>query len=296
MIKQMKTNYYFSTVITVLAMFCFLTTKADVIDQKKTRTRLKVYYEKLSNNDRKILVILNQGTGKKISGVQNAEIILTTFDQDEEIALTSLFTDFNGEAVLVIEAGYILPVDTDGYSVINTRYSGNDSLKAAKKQIKFMDMNIAVSFDIVDSVKYLTVSTFEIDSIGKKKPIGGIGLNVGVERLYSTLYLQKIETNEDGTGSMAFPDDIPGDSIGTIYVIVKVDDHDDYGTITKSAKINWGTLVDYSYTLNGRSLFGDEAPLWMIISVFIILAGAWYHFILAIFKVIKINDLEQKSI
>jgi hypothetical protein len=255
---------------------------------------LKVYYEKLENNDKKISFILNQGSGKKIAGVQNAVIYLTTFDLENEIELTTVNTDSNGEAVLLMEAEYPLPEDEDGFSAIRATYLGNDSLKASKKLIKFLDLNIDISFDIVDSVKFLTVSSFEIDSVGKKKPIEGIELNIGVERLHSILYLEKIETDEEGIANMEFPDDIPGDSVGTINVIVRLDEHDDYGTIIKSEKTNWGTIVDYSNILNGRSLFGDEAPMWMILSVFIILSGAWYHFILAIFKVIKIRDVEQK--
>jgi hypothetical protein len=74
--------------------------------------------------------------------------------------------------------------------------------------------------------------------------------------------------------------------------VVFVEDHDDYGTITKSATINWGTLVDYSDHVIGRSLFGDEAPLWMIISVFIILTGAWLNFIRAIIRIVRIKKLE----
>jgi len=269
-------------------------TNGEAIAQKKSKTRLKVYYEKLPNSDKQISISLIQGSGKKMSGVQNSEVLLTTLDHNDKIKLATLRTDSKGEAVLIIEANYIFPKDDLGYWAIDASYNGNDSLKAAKKSIKFLDMQIDSSFDVVDSVRILTVSTFEVDSIGDKKFIGGIDVKVGVERLYSTLYIDKIETNEEGIGKMEFPNDIPGDSIGAINVILKVDEDDDYGTITKSEKINWGTTVDYSDLLIGRSLFGDEAPLWMIISVAVILIGAWYHFILAIYKVVKMKKLTQK--
>jgi len=259
--------------------------------QKKERTRLKAYYEKLPNSDKKISLVLTQGSGKQIAGVVNAEIILSTFNLDEEIELTSLHTDTRGEAFLLVEAGYSFPKDEDGYSVVSASYGGNDSLRAAKKEVKFVDLNIDISFDIDDSVKLVLVSAFEIDSIGQRKPIKEVDLNIGVERLYSTLFLEKIETDEDGNSSFEFPNDIPGDSTGTINIVVFVEDHDDYGTITKSATINWGTLVDYSDHLIGRSLFGDEAPLWMIISVFIILTGAWFNFIRAIIRIVKIRKV-----
>lgn len=275
-------------------MFCCLVAATNTVAQKKGKTRLKAYYEKLSNDDRVISIILNKGSGLQIEGVRNAEILLSMYDNEKEIELTSLFTDSNGETKLIIEANYLFPKNENGYSIIKANYNGNDSLKASKKQIKFKDLNIDVSFEIVDSVKQIAVYAFNIDSIGNKLPMDGVELNIGIERLFSTLSLQKIKTNNAGIVRMEFPNDLAGDSVGNITVIVKVDDHKAYGTITKSAKINWGMIVDYNNNPNGRSLFGDEAPLWMIISVIIILFGAWYNFILAIFKVLKMRKIEPE--
>ena len=288
----MKANYFVSIVLLVsLVLGCGLA--GDAIAQKKTRTRLKVYYEKLSNNDKKISMELIQGSGKKMAGVQNAEIFLTTYKEALEIDLASIFTDADGKALLLIEEGYKFPLNAEGYAIINASYKGNDSLRAASKEIEFLDLNVDISFKVIDSVNHIVVAGYELDSLGEKIPIEGIDLNIGVERLYSILYLEKIETEEDGMGTMEFPNDIPGDSVGNLNVIVKINDHDDYGSITKSANVNWGSFVDYKDTEFGRSLFGEEAPMWMIIAVFIILAGAWFHFILAITKVLKMSRLEE---
>lgn len=294
----MKTNHLVYTILVSLFLIVCSATNhyAEPTIQKKTRTRIKVYNEKLSNDNRKISIILIQGSGKRMAGVQNAEVLLTTYNLDEEIELTSLYTDVNGEAFLFIEANYVFPKDENGFSVIKATYNGNDSLRAANKQIKFLNMHLEIAFNVIDSVKNLAVSTFEFDSAGNKQVIEGIKLNIGVERLYSILYIEEIETDEDGQGIMEFPNDIPGDSIGKLIVMAKVNEDDDYGTITKSAEINWGRTVDYTHVNNVRSLFGDQAPLWMIISVAIILAGAWYHFILATIKVFKIKKLAQDSI
>ena len=78
---------------------------------------------------------------------------------------------------------------------------------------------------------------------------------------FRVLYLEEIESDENGLAVMEFPNDIPGDSSGVLTIVAKVDDHNDYGTIVKSESINWGTKVDYSTTTYERSLFGDEAPL-----------------------------------
>jgi hypothetical protein len=291
----MKTNYslYITFLLTLLLnLGPFI---PDVIAQKKARTRMKVYSEKLTNNDRTISIILVKGSGKNMAGVQNGNVEISTFNQDDEITLATLSTDENGEVELVIVADYKLPLDENGSALIKASFAGNDSLRAASKQIKFIDLNVEVSFDIIDSVRQITVAAFELDSLGNKTPSEGVSINIGVQRLYSVLYLQKIKTDEEGAKSIEFPNDIPGDSVGNLNVIIKVNEDKKYGSVTKKSQIDWGTLVDYSDTNHERTLFGDQAPWWMIISVFIILMGAWYHFILAIIKVFKIRSTDQEE-
>ncbi len=293
----MKTKYILNSCLLLVLLFCLIATsaKAETSAQKKQRTRLKMYYEKLPDNNKKISLILTQGSGKKASGVQQAQIHISTLVNEEPIELTTVETNANGEAIFIVEAGYEFSMNEDGYSVIMARYDGNDSLRSAKKKIEFKDLNVEISFDVIDSANHVVVYAFETDSIGEKSPIEGIDLNIGVERLYSTYFFEEVETDEDGMASVVFPDDIPGDDKGNVKVMVKIDEHDDYGTITKTADVNWGTIVDYSITSNGRSLFGDQAPTWMIITTFILLVGAWYHFILATAKVVKIKKLGKEQ-
>ena len=261
--------------------------------QKAQSTRLKAYYEKLPNGDKKISLILTKGKGKSTTGVRNADIQLSVFDLDNEIDLAVLATDTVGEAILFITSKFPFPKNEAGYHTLKAMYNGNDSLKSAKKTIEFLDINISINFEIVDSVKQLTLSAYEIDSSGNKIAVGEVDLDIGVERLYSTLFLDEVETDKYGLGIFEFPNDIPGDSIGTITVIAKINDHADYGTVTQAKKVQWGKKVDYTLNNNSRSLFGEEAPLWMIISVFVVLFGAWFNFMLAVYKVFKMKKLSS---
>ncbi len=262
-----------------------------VVAQKKERTLLKAYYEKLPNEDKKISISLTKGRGKNIEGIPNASISLSTSSKDSTISMAEVQTDSEGKAILMIETGYFFPINEDGYASIDLRFSGNDSLRSSKRSIEFLNLNLALSLDVVDSVKMIGVTAFETDSSGNQKIIENLNLKIGVKRLYSNLYIEESRTNEKGEVRFEFPDDIPGDSIGMITVIAKVEDHEDYGTVSQIASSGWGTPVDYSDKSTGRSLYGDSAPLWMILTVAIILAGAWIHFLWAVFKVIRIKKL-----
>ena len=259
--------------------------------QKKVRTRIKAYHLKMNNGDREISMELISGSGKSMKPVINGTLLLNILNEEEEPFKIELNTNNEGKAFLVIEKDYKIPKDSDGYMNIKVNYAGNDSLKSSKRGLSFMDLNLDLAFSIVDSVRTLSVFAYEVDSLGQKAPVAEIPVIIGVERLYSTLTLDKIESNKKGKASIEFPNDLPGDSIGLINVIATIADHDDYGSLVKSQEVSWGTPVDYTVPSNGRSLFGEEAPMWMIIAVFVVLLGAWYHFMLALIKVIQMYRL-----
>ena len=272
----------------ILAGFCAI--NFDVYAQKKESTRVRAYYDKLPNNNKQVKVILTTGRGKNMVGVANVDIKMTSLAGEEKLNLPTIQTNIDGEAFLQIEDGYPLPRNEEGYAIITAAFSGNDSLKASKRKIEFLDLSLEPEFNIVDSVKVITVTAI-FDSLGVKIPVEELDIEIGVKRMHSVLYLAEVETDEDGIAEFEFPDDIPGDQDGKLTLVFRVLEDDDYGTVQARHEINWGTIVDYSNAGNGRSLFGDEAPLWMIIAVLVVLVAAWYHFIWAIVKVYKIKKL-----
>lgn len=261
--------------------------------QSKTRTRLKAYYEKTENDDKMISVNLIQGSGATLAGIGNVDIGIYSVDNDEETFLTNIITDNNGDAKLIIEKGYAIPKDENGYAYIVARFEGNDSLRASQRKVKFLDLDVSLSFEEEDTSRYVVVKAEWTDPEGSIVKVSDIDLIMGVERLYSVLPLEEATTEADGTVKIKFPKDVPGDSMGNVNVQIKINNDRKFGTITRSGVVTWGTPVDYSIPENGRSLYGKQAPLWMIIAVSVILAVVWIGFILAIFKVYKIKRFEQ---
>jgi hypothetical protein len=261
--------------------------------QAKERTRLRLYFYIHSNGDRQVSVLLTAGRGKNMQNVSDASVELSIDLGDSTLLLTDLLTDVDGVADLYVESGYTFPTDEEGITTILASYGGNDSLRAVSSDIEIKDVFLEMSFDIEDSLKLLTVQALEFDTSGKQVPVEGLDINIGVRRLYSILPIEDIETDENGIGILEFPDDIPGDSIGMITIVAGIDEHDYFGTVTKIASVEWGLPVSYELKRLPRQLFTNEAPLWMIMAVFIALAGAWYHFFLSVYKLIKIKKVAK---
>lgn len=266
----------------------------DLVAQKKARTRVRAYYEKLVNNNLQIKVILTSGSGKNMQGIAGADIEILNTTGEEDNSLAIIQTNSEGEGFLQIEEGYPLEKDEEGYAQLRANFAGNDTLRSAGRNLKFRDLQLDIQFEIEDSVKYVRIMAYQ-DSAGVKLPVEELDVEIGVQRLLSVLPLEKVETNRRGTAEYEFPDDLPGDGEGNLKIIARVFEDRDYGTVNKEQNVKWGTIVDYSNADNGRSLYGDEAPRWMIIAVFIVLGGAWFHFIWAIIKVWQIKKLGSEA-
>ncbi len=258
-------------------------------NESKERTRLTLKYEKLNNNDKKLTVGLIAGRGKNMVQIEGAKVQLTVSANDSTIDLAELTTDENGAAELLIKSGYKLITDKDGFSTLNAAYAGNDKYRKSGSEITVKDLLLDMTTGLVDSVKTVNVEAYELNSAGEKIPVEGLDINVGVQRLYSILQIGQIKTDPEGKGSIEFPDGLPGDSTGTLNLVARVDDNESYGTVNTRKAMLWGTPVSFVLKPLPRQLWSNEAPLWMIISVFIVLSAARFHFVMAVIRIVRVK-------
>jgi hypothetical protein len=256
---------------------------------KKERVRMKMYYFKNDAGERRIQIGLTAGSGKNMHGVKNAQVVLTSVLNDSTVTLATLETDTIGEVTLYFASDFKLPMDEEGKSIISASYDGNEENAAASSELEISDIELEFSFEIEDSVKYLSVAASKLDGEGNKVPVEALEINIGVQRLYSVLPIEKTDTDEDGIAQIEIPNDLPGNEAGVLTFVARIEDNDEFGNVTKSASQDWGTPVSYEIKPLPRQLYTDEAPIWMIASVCIILLGAWYHFFLSISKLMKMK-------
>ncbi len=276
-----------------MLFICFLMCFSQKEATAQERSRIRMNYVKRSSGDKMITLTLYAGRGRDMVYLSGQVITLTASSDGTTIDLAQLTTDANGVAQLMVQDGYQFPLDEEGFTMIQANFEGNEEYRAASSEIEIKDLHFELAFDEVDSIKTVLVRAFETDSLGNEIPVDGLFMYVGVQRLYSILPIGEIMESEEGVYSIEFPDDIPGDSTGAYAVVARIQDNDFYGTVEKTASIQWGTQVSYHLEPPERKLWTDEAPLWMITSVFVILVGAWYHFFLSIYKLNKIKNVAK---
>ncbi len=275
----------------MLAAFMLIPEEASA----QERSRMRMSFQKDNQGDKHLTITLYAGRGRNMVFLEDATISLTAANNDTTVHLADLTTNSEGVAKLKIEEGYRFPLDEEGFTIIDASYEGTDEYRSASTDIGIKDLNFELNFDIVDSVKTVSVRATEKDSLGNDVPVDGLYMYIGVQRLFSILPVGEVYSSEDGVYSIELPDDIPGDSAGNYTVVARIEDNEYYGSVQKRGEIQWGIPVSFEPRPLPRKLWTDEAPLWMIFSVFIILTGAWFHFFYSIFKLSKIKKVAGEA-
>ncbi len=260
---------------------------------KLLKSRIYLTYNKLTDGTKVLTAKLFTKDGKAFIPIINVPVYFYVEYDTSTAALGHISTDKEGIAVLYLSEEYDLPENSGNTHIFRTEFEGNDMYMPVEEVVEIKDILLDFSLTEKDSVKTIEISVNEYSSKDTLVPAADVEIYVYVKRLFSLLELGVEYSDDIGRASIEFPGDLPGDSAGNITLIIKVEDSDIYGNVEKAKNINWGIPVSYKEEETPRALWADEAPLWMIIAVVIILAGAWFNFFLAIFKIYQVKKLGE---
>jgi hypothetical protein len=160
---------------------------------------------------------------------------------------------------------------------------GQDSMEDAILSISFSEENDKI------------ITTKAVDQSGL--PIADLELYFYVKRTFSLLPIGDPfnSTDENGIVKVAFPNDLPGDTEGNVFIVVKIIESDLYKDLTLEISKNWGTpiLLDDPKIVK-RSLWAAaaNAPISLIIIVSSMIIAIWYIICYIIIKLYKISKIK----
>ncbi len=217
--------------------------------------------------------------------------VLFMFTDGEEINIIGeAISNEKGIAELNIPNESIdYPKDEEGYIYFMASFAGNDAFLETTEELQVKDVVISIRFE-EDAEEKLVYFEGTILGAEEDVPLPDDDLFFYVPRMFSDMKIADGWFEEDGSGFIEFPKTVIGDSIGNIQIIARIEEHYDYGNVEVSGTINWAVpkrLITAEQPV--RELWTPIAPLWMIITLIIMLAGVWGHYFYAIFQLIKIN-------
>jgi hypothetical protein len=279
---------------TLAAIAALVLLSASSFSQEKTTIRPNLVFQYIKSNEKSSLV------AKFTYAAENSELPLPGLEISfsagaEKKQLGSVTTDKTGTAVFTFADSTKLPADDQGMWNFTSEFKGNDSVDAASADVSGKDITLEANLTLVDSVKTITIAAFTTDK-GKNIPAAGEIVTVSVPRMFSFLLVGEVTLDENGKGSIEFPSDIPGDSLGNITIVARFFEHPTFSTVENRIIEKWGVPTSYSIPLTHRALWTKTAPKWMIFTLSILLAGVWGHYMFAVISLILIKiDSKRKK-
>ncbi len=286
----MKLHQY--SILLLVAVFTFINKG---YTQKTISPSLQLQYFKNSDEQRLLKATLSYTLNRKDIPLSDRQIIFFIGSKKDTLAKAN--TNEKGIASLILSNDYKLLLEKDGTWFFTSEFVTKDSIESISTEISIKDVKIEMSLDLVDSVKTVNLKAFTIEN-GKNIPASGEPINVFVTRMFSLLPVADGTFGDDGTLSLEFPSDIPGDKDGNITIVAKFEEHATFGNVEKRSTNNWGVVSNYKEPTTHRALWTKGAPTWMIVALTIMLAGVWGHYMYAIICLIRIkksgdNDEEK---
>lgn len=254
---------------------------------QKGEAETELKYLKNSDNSRtltySVKIKQEEGNPKPAIGIP------IIFKVGDNVTLASVSTNYSGIAKYIVPVSQELPYDGEGKLKFSATIDNNNLVETKTDEVSLKDIEIQMDLKEVDSVKKVFLKAFELLPKGEKKPIAKLDVNIYIPRMFSLLKVAEGSLGEDGSAEIEFPSGLPGDSIGNITVVSRVEENSDYANVEKRVEIAWGKSINYHIPKFQRALWTAVAPTWMIITLTILLLGVWAHYAFVIYKLWKIK-------
>jgi hypothetical protein len=249
---------------------------------------------KESSGDRLLSARFRYRKDKVWTNIDNLQVTFIELVNGEEKELATVTTNDKGIGELRIHKDYSAWKNEEGYMTFIARSVDNDQFESAEEELAVRDLTINIRLTEEDDLKTVEVSAYSENSAGEKEMLDGEDVSFLVPRMFSNLLIGQ-ETLAEGNASLEFPNNLLGDSVGNLKVLVKLDEHADFGTVEAVQDARWGKPVLFHLQEHPtRGLWAPTAPLWMLITLVIMLLGVWGHYIYSFIQIYLIYKIGKK--
>ena len=286
-IKKHKKSDAVITGIFILLIFVS-STGARAQDESGIKTVLKLEYFHIDSVQN-----LNATLQARVEGrflpLQGMEIDFKYLQGSTEKSMGAALTDEEGKVTFPIPDDILATKGDKGIYSFAASYSGNNNYNKSSATTAMKPLRMEISFSQKGQEKMIDVIASEPGKKDTWVPVDKLDIQFYVPRTFSLLKVGK-STITNGLTSLEFPTSIPGNQLGYLTIMAKVEDNESYGNVAVSGTINWGKPLPPMKMIK-RGLGDTDAPLWMVYTLIVLLSFVWFHYIYVIFTVFRIRNL-----
>ena len=261
--------------------------------QEESKISPDFYFSCVQNDNEFILKTrLSYWTGERDVFINGAMVVFYNMAGEDSRQLEAVPTDMNGEAEFRIKKGSERLISLEDNYTFRALFKGNHLYEKSEDMVEVRPLNMHLEFIEIDSVKTIVAEAFEMDKEGNPIPLEETDVYFYVPRSFSLLPVGE-EWFEEGRAQLNFPTSLPGDSIGNLTIVARIEDHELYGNVEAVAMKDWGLAMPRVVVESRRGLGDTDAPLWMVYTLIVLLSIVWFHYMYVFYLMIKIKKLRR---
>lgn len=293
----MKKNIIYKSEKLLLLIFVLGSFNNTTIIAQNNKSGERIYmkaelFQSENKQELKATVSARIGEKRKMLPVEGLPVSFYNVIDTSEFLLATISSDTNGDAVLLLSQEINIEKNAEGGFSFEIRFEGDDIYKKASKDISFREVKIEIAFIEIDSIKVVHAKAYETGIEGGRIPLEETDIKFYVPGSFS-LYTIGEGSFEKGICEINFPVTMPGDSIGNLTIIARIEESDDFGNVEARAVKDWGVVREPVIIKSNRGLGDTDAPLWMVYTLLVLLSIVWIHYIY-VFVVIYMIKKEAK--
>lgn len=262
---------------------------------EKIDPNFSIQYKKESDDTRVLTGAIKYRKEKVWTPLTGLAVDFYVLKDGEEVLLVDAISNEKGVFMARVDSKFQLPVNAEGQIELIGRSRETDLVNSAEESLTIKDIQLEIVLYQEEETRQVIVKGTTKDENGLDVPLNATDIKLYIPRMFSNLPVGE-GTLEEGTCTIDFPANIVGNNLGELTIIAGVVEHEEFGTVEKSEKSTWGLispahLVDHPT----RELWTPVAPLWMIVTLVVMLAGVWGHYIYTLVMLILIRK-EGKTI
>lgn len=230
------------------------------------------------------------GKMRKLYGLKAVFFMIT---DSAETEVGTVVTDRNGFAMLNIKAGQLV-TNPDGTLRFKVTVAGPKNLEAGEGEVTVKRAMLIMTPVKEDNLLSVQLKLVDL-STGEEKPVPETAVGLFVKRSFYPMKLGEGNTDENGEATIEVPNNLPGDPLGNITLLGKLEENETYGNLEVASTQKWGVAVSNRIEDQPRALWSSHPPLWMLITFIILMTAVWGHYIVIVYELFRLRK-EQPAV
>ncbi len=210
--------------------------------------------------------------------------------------LGSITTDEEGRGRLVMDEKFdAIAADTLYEYTFIAALKNDDLYDGGEAELTIRQTELTVDYFVEDGENYVVATLMERVDTGEFIPVEWEELLFEVERTFGLLPVAEYGfTNSEGSVEIEYPRDLPGDEEGNIVIVIRLEEHPDYGNVEFRKAVSWGVPVPIDYgAVEARTWMSRDAPLFFVVIFWGGLMAAFTAIGYVIYNVFKITTTSK---